>query len=290
VRRRRRQAVADNGWTSEVSSGFALAGFLFLAFIAFSLLAIGPLLSLDTYLNLAPAPPGWVPVLHILDRIGQRGLCVPVLALVAYLGCRRNESWRPLVVAGASVFMLNLIVLILKLSFGRGEPDTGNPSFFNGGMAYPSGHSSNIVLVYGLMVYLLYRYFSVSRRTLVLLSGTVVLLSFVMVITSMTLDWHWFADLIAGLLIGSVVLQLTASVDAVIPDAAFGNGLRYGLRAAWAALRRRPPPPLPEPAAPQPVPPPLPEPVGAAPAVNGPLPAEAAPAAPGAELTGRDAV
>lgn len=294
MRRRRRQAIADDDWTSEVSSGFALAGFLFLAFLGFSLLAMGPLMSLDTYLNLTPAPPGWVPFLHILDRIGQRAVCLPILGTVAFLACRRHESWRPGMVAAASVFMLNLIVLILKLSFGRGEPDTGDPSFFNGGMAYPSGHSSNIVLVYGLVAYLLFRYFSVGRRTLVLLSGMVVLLSVVMVITSMTLDWHWFADLIAGLLVGSMVLQLTATVDAVVPDTAFDQGLRAGLRTVWAAVRRRPARRPRPPAEPSPVP----EPVGAAksgdlpgrPAIGDATVAAQDTPEPGAELTGRDAV
>jgi membrane-associated phospholipid phosphatase len=287
--------VADDDWTSEVSSGFALAGLLFLAFLAFTLLAMGPLMSLDTYFTVSPPPPGWVPFLHILDRIGQRGINLPMVAIVAYLACRRQESWRPGVVAAVSVFMLNLIVLILKLSFGRGEPDTGNPSFFIGGMAYPSGHSSNIVLMYGLIVYLLFRYFSVGRRTLVLLSGTVALLSVVMVITSMTLHWHWFADLIAGLLVGSMVLQLTATMDAAVPDSAFDQGLRAGLRTVWAVVRRRPVARRPRPPA---EPRPVPEPVGVAkrgdlpgrPSIaSGPVAAADTPE-PGAELTGHDAV
>jgi undecaprenyl-diphosphatase len=252
VLRRRRQAPADDGWTSEVSSGFATAGFLFLAFVGFTLLAMGPLMSLDTYFNLAPPPPAWVPVLHLLDRIGQRAICLPILGVVAFLACRRHETWRPGVVAAVSVFMLNLIVLILKVSLGRGEPETANPAFFAGGMAYPSGHSSNIVLVYGLIVYLLARYFSLGRRTLVLLCFLVVLLSFTMVITSLTLNWHWFADLLAGLLIGSMVLELTATVNAAVPDTGFEHGWRHGLRSLWALARRRPLPPAPEPVVPQP--------------------------------------
>jgi membrane-associated phospholipid phosphatase len=227
---RRRGAVPDDGWTSEVSSGLALAGFLFLVFVGFTLLAMGPLISLDTYFNLAPPPPGWVPVLHVMDRIGQRAVCLPVLAVVTLACCRHVQSWRPGWVVAISVFMLNLVVLILKVGLGRGEPDTGDPSFFAGGMAYPSGHTSNIVLVYGLAVYLLWRYHHVSRRTLALLWAAVFVLSVTMVITSLTLDWHWFADLLAGLLIGGTVLQLTTSVDAMVPSTAFDQGLLAGLR------------------------------------------------------------
>ena len=135
-----------------------MAGFLFLVFVGFTLLAMGPLMSLDAYFNLAPPPPGWLPFLHVLDRIGQRAICLPLLGLATFWACRRQESWRPAVVVSASVFMLNLIVLILKVGLGRAQPETADPSFFVGGMAYPSGHTSNIVLVYGLIVYVLARY------------------------------------------------------------------------------------------------------------------------------------
>ena len=57
---------------------------------------------------------------------------------------------------------LNLAVLVLKLALGRGQAGT-DPAFFVGGMAYPSGHTANIVLVYGLVAYLLSRYRGVSH-------------------------------------------------------------------------------------------------------------------------------
>jgi membrane-associated phospholipid phosphatase len=217
-------------WTSHVSSGLALAGFLFLVFVGFTLLAMGPLISLDAYFNLDPPPASWVPLLHVLDRIGQRAVCLPILAVVTFLCCRHRESWRPAWVVAFSVFSLNLVVLILKVLLGRGQPGSADPSFFVGGAAYPSGHTANIVLVYGLCVFLLSRYHSVPRKVLRLLWGAVVLLSVLMVVTSLTLDWHWFADLIAGLLIGSIVLQLTETVDATVPAHAFEQGPRAVLR------------------------------------------------------------
>jgi undecaprenyl-diphosphatase len=226
----------DDGWTSEVSSGFALAGFLALVFVAFTLLAMGPLAKFDAYFNLAPPPKQWVPFLHVLDRIGQRAICLPILGVIAFVLARRRESWRPGVVAAVSVFMLNLVVLILKLGFGREGPHSSDPSFFNGGMAYPSGHSSNIVLVYGLMAYLVSRYGGPARRTRVTLWGIVVVLSVTMVITSLSLDWHWFADLVAGLIVGGIVLQLTVTLDHLVPQTAFAHGWRTGVDELRALL------------------------------------------------------
>jgi membrane-associated phospholipid phosphatase len=237
VDRRRRDPAVDDGWTSEASSGFALAGFLSLVFGGLTLLAIGPLSRFDTYFNLAPPPASWLPFLHVLDRTGQRGICVPILAVVAYVICRRIHSWRPALVAAVAVFALNLVVLILKVGLGRDEPHSADPSFFSGGMAYPSGHSSNVVLVYGLISYLVMRYGNPGRRMRVFLWALVPVLSVVMVFTSMTLNWHWFTDLVSGLVVGAVILQLAASVDRVAPDTELGFGWQ-GVREIARAIVR----------------------------------------------------
>jgi membrane-associated phospholipid phosphatase len=261
--RRRAPATPHDDWTTEVSSGLALAGFLFLVLVGFTLLAMGPLISIDTYFNLDPPPPGWVAFLHVLDRIGQRAVCLPILAVATFVACRSRESWRPAWVVALSVFSLNLMVLILKVLLGRGQPEAADPSFFVGGMAYPSGHTANIVLVYGLVAYLLSRYRNVSRTYVRVLWSAVVLLSLTMVTTSLTLNWHWFADLIAGLLVGGVVLQLTAAVDTAVPQTVLDGGPRQLARMLGRLVGRRlrhepprapvPDPPTPDP--PTPVPP-----------------------------------
>jgi undecaprenyl-diphosphatase len=230
---RRDAATPHDGWTSEVSSALALAGFLFRVFLGFTLLAMGPLVSIDSYFNLAAPPRGWVPVLHVMDRIGQRAVCLPVLTAAMALSCWHVRSWRPAWLVAGAVFSLNLLVLILKLALGRGQPEAANPAFFVGGMAYPSGHTSNIVLVYGLAAYLLGNYRQVGRAARRAMWGLVGLLGVTMVVTSMTLSWHWFADLIAGLLIGGTVLELTVAVDAALPAGA----LSWGPLRVLAALR-----------------------------------------------------
>jgi undecaprenyl-diphosphatase len=221
-----------------VSSGFALAGFLSLVFVAFTLLAMGPFVRYDAYFNLAPPPKEWVPFLHVLDRVGQRAVALPILGFVLYRVYRHCQSWRPVVVAACSVFLLNLLVLILKVGLGRASPGTADPSFFTGGMAYPSGHSANIVLMYGLATYLVGRYTSPARRTLVLSWGLVCVLAVTMVVTSLTLNWHWFADLVAGLLVGGVVLELTVTLDRMVPAHVCAEGGRQGLRTMLDAMLR----------------------------------------------------
>ncbi|MEP6814803.1 MAG: phosphatase PAP2 family protein [Marmoricola sp.] len=165
-----------------------------------------------------------------MDRIGQRAVCLPILGVVLFWIWRKTGRTRPLVVSGVSIFVLNGIVGVLKIWLGRGEPGTGNPDFFIGGLAYPSGHTSNILLVYGLIPYLLASYAFVRARVVQLLGGVVVLLSIWMVTVSVTLTWHWFADLWAGLLIGGMTLALTSGVDHAIPRDIFAQGIGSGLR------------------------------------------------------------
>ncbi|MCW2782627.1 MAG: superfamily protein [Marmoricola sp.] len=230
MRRQPRSIHPGSDWTTEVSSAYALAGFLALVFVGFTLLTMGPLVAIDGFFNIRTPPPGWVPVLHVLDRMGQRAVCLPVLGIAVYRVVRETKSWRPIIVVILSVLALNFVVGILKIGLGRGEPGTGDPSFFVGGMAFPSGHTSNMVLVYGLMPYLLTSYGTIHRRTAYILSVAVVALSLLMVGVSLTLNWHWFADLIGGLLIGGMVLSLTSGIDHAIPLDIFARGWRDGLR------------------------------------------------------------
>jgi hypothetical protein len=230
VRPRSRWRPPASDWSSEVSSAYALAGFLFLVFVLFTLLVMGPLIGLDAAFNVRTPPPGWVPMLHVADRIGQRAVCLPVLGVALFWIWRRTGRTRPLVVSVVSILVLNAIVGVLKIGLGRGEPHTMNPDFFVGGMAYPSGHTSNIVLVYGLIPYLLLAYAHVRPRVVRFFAGIVALLSIWMVVVSVTLTWHWFADLWAGLLIGGMTLALTSGVDHAIPRDVFAGGVRSGLR------------------------------------------------------------
>ena len=118
-RRRRATASPGDGWTSEVSSGLALAGFLFLVFVGVH--AAGDRAAdLDRHLlQPDPPPPCWVPFLHVLDRIGQRAVCLPILGRSSLRVAPHRESWRPAVVVARSVFLLNLVVRILKVVLGR---------------------------------------------------------------------------------------------------------------------------------------------------------------------------
>ena len=188
---------------------------LALALVLLTLLATGPLLELDRALNVKWAdrwPEPREPLSTFL-LVGQRAICLPVLFLLAAYLSRQLRSWRPLLVTAVSVLSLNAFVGIFKLLTARGTPRSENPAFFQDGVMYPSGHTANVVFVYGLAVYLLSRYGKTRGQTVRRLAVLVVVLATVMVVDGLYFRWHWFTDLISGLLAGALVLRLTVIAD-----------------------------------------------------------------------------
>ncbi|MGH3367785.1 MAG: phosphatase PAP2 family protein [Nocardioidaceae bacterium] len=190
-----------------------------LAFLVLTVLVPGPLRPLDLAFNQFRGEDFELirPYLEVLDRIGQRAICVPILGVVAGWASYRAKTWRPFIVAVVSVLAINLLVAVFKFGLERGAPLANEPDFLAGGVMYPSGHAANVVLVYGLAVYLWSRYTDTSRRTNWLLVGVVVLFTVIMFSTSLSLRWHWFTDLLAGVLVGGAALKTAMTIDRAIP-------------------------------------------------------------------------
>lgn len=189
-----------------------------MTFVVYTWLVVnwGPFIRLDDLLDRNwHVQPLW-PVLSKVDRIGQRAVCLPMLAAVVVATVWRHRSWRPALPAAIATFAVNLLVLIAKVAMSRGRPLSGR-GFFSGGDMYPSGHAANIMVVYGLSFYLIAQYGRVSERTNRILLRSLCVFSVVMFTTSLTLRWHWFSDLVAGFLVGGFVLALTVGIDAALP-------------------------------------------------------------------------
>lgn len=205
-------------YTRPLRGSLAAAAGLSVAFVVYTWLVVNwsPFISLDSFLNRNFHVQSLWPVLTRVDRVGQRAVCLPILAVVVAVTAWRHRSWRPALLATIAVFSVNLIVLIAKLAMSRGRPLSGQ-SFFADGDMYPSGHTANILVVYGLCYHLVTHYGRVSPRMKRLLFGFVCALSAVMLATSLLLRWHWFSDLVGGFMVGGAVLALTVGIDAAMP-------------------------------------------------------------------------
>jgi membrane-associated phospholipid phosphatase len=209
----------DERATRSPLPGLLLAAVLAGMFFALTWFVAGPAngAGIDQLLNRKHDISDYAPTLHLVDRVGQRAVCLPVLGVVTAWLAWRHRSARPVLISVCAVVGVNLVVLILKLWLGRGAPLEHRPAFFVDGQMYPSGHTSNIVAVYGTGAYLVSRYSEVGKAVRRAMFAIVAVLAVLMTMTSLLLRWHWFTDLIAGFLVGGVVLSATAAFDLATP-------------------------------------------------------------------------
>lgn len=157
--------------------------------------------------------PELMPIADVVDRIGQRGVALPLLFLAAYVLSRRLHTVRPIVLAATGTFFLNFFVGLIKIATARESPRTGGPELFVGNMLFPSGHTANVVFVYGLIAALMIRYAQVNAEQSRKLIWSVPLLAVLMTTISLYRHTHWLSDLVAGAMMGGVLLQISLIVD-----------------------------------------------------------------------------
>ena len=151
----------------------------------------------------------------------------------------------------------------LKVLLGRSAPIHGNGGgFWDGGpiahgwygIAYPSGHAAEAVLIYGAAAYLILAYAGPDNRLRRRLTWLVGLIAANAIVVAFYLGFHWPTDLIAGLLAGGLVLRLIVNGDRALTR----RGLPFGWSYDLPGRQREPE------AAPAPSPRPQPVPVPAA--------------------------
>jgi membrane-associated phospholipid phosphatase len=188
-----------------------------------------PLLTVDRdllHLQLRRNSPGWFPFLRTYVVLGQRGpstlVALPWLAWLAW----KTRSARPLIMLLTALVVLNLSVGVVKLATGRlGPMDTSREHLvFVGGNIYPSGHTSNAVVLYGVIAMLAVGY----RRTVATFA---VFISLTVGLATVYLDTHWLSDVVGGWLAGALVLLVLPTVMPYAERIAAALGRR--LRRLW---------------------------------------------------------
>jgi membrane-associated phospholipid phosphatase len=210
---RRRQMNRALRWAAVLFAGFLV--------VTQQVYTYGPLVAYDKEINSQPKPQfegfsGFI--LLRLDDLGARWLTSLVLLIAAAFIAYKFKTKRPLILAAISLLLLHLIVGAVKLLLGRTKPRDGFDLLHAGGMAYPSGHASNVVLGWGLLAYLIYRYAKVDRYQGRLASAAVVLISLVVCTVSLIRHTHWFTDLLGGVFVGSALLVTVIAIDRYVPS------------------------------------------------------------------------
>ncbi len=237
------------------------ARLLGLTALAYLLVVAGVLLDtalvdLDWWARLARPYHRWPelePLLSTWVVAGQRG--PSAIAAFGWLGWRahRMRSLRPLLVMGTALLLLNVTVGTVKIVTGRLGPHyahyVGSAELFSGGTVFPSGHTANAVVTWGVLAYLAVRW----RRTGAVLAGVT---ACTIGLTTVYLGTHWVSDVLAGWAAGLLVLLalplaeplLAAAAARIAARRAAGPGAGRGPARAGRTTPRGPLPdrPLPD--------------------------------------------
>ncbi|MFE4536274.1 phosphatase PAP2 family protein [Streptomyces scopuliridis] len=177
------------------------------------------------------------PFLDYFVVLGQRGPTAVMIA--AWLGWRswRQHTLRPLLALGTALLLLNVTVGAVKLGLGRLGPhyatQIGSAELFAGGDIFPSGHTANAVVTWGILAYLATtprarRYLSVMSAVVALGVGA----------TTVYLGTHWLSDVLLGWAAGLLILLALPLFEPLIGRTELTV---FAVRERWRARRRTTP-------------------------------------------------
>ncbi|MFC3577359.1 phosphatase PAP2 family protein [Streptomyces yaanensis] len=183
----------------------------------------------------------WPEIHAFLDYyvvLGQRGPTAVMVA--AWLGWRswRQHTLRPLLALGAALLALNITVGAAKYGMGRLGPHyatvVGSNEMWRGGDIFPSGHTANAVVTWGILAYL-----ASTPRARRWLSALSAVTSLGVGLTTVYLGTHWLSDVLLGWAAGLLILLALPWFEPLIARA---ETAVFALRDRWRSRRALPVP------------------------------------------------
>ncbi|WP_336033002.1 phosphatase PAP2 family protein [Geodermatophilus sp. FMUSA9-8] len=151
--------------------------------------------------------PALEPLVDAWVLLGQRAICLAIAVAALLPRTLRDRDLRPLLVLGLATLLVNVTVGSVKhllgrlgpLQLGHGALAPGGSEVFTDGTIFPSGHTANAVVTWGVLAFL-------ARRGRRWAAGLAVLLAVTVGLTTVYLGTHWVSDVLAGWVAGGLVL------------------------------------------------------------------------------------
>lgn len=227
------------------------------AFLAITIVAISPVGQfLDTTLHQRWITKRDNPALREFlldgpDRLASQAFAGTLLLLVALWFAWRWRTIAPMLIAGLAECGF-LATGLIKLALAKDATTFGLPLWWDGGfgehgahgMAYPSGHAAESVLLYGAIIVILYRYgppLASRHLRLMRLAWKLIIVNTVAV--SWLLGTHWVSDLAGGVAFGVLALRIVV----VLVERGHVDALALTARPRGRRARRSASPPPPRP-------------------------------------------
>lgn len=161
--------------------------------------------------------PGMYDLVSWWVLLGQRAICCGIAAAWFLWVAVRRRDLRPLLTFVVVTLVLNVTVGVVKLAIGRLGPlqlgqnaaKIGASRVFDDGTIFPSGHTSNAVVIWGLMALLAIRH----RRVWGVVAG---LVAITVGLSTIYLGTHWVSDVVAGWAAGGLVLLAVPLMTPVV--------------------------------------------------------------------------
>jgi len=211
IAERESRSAADRAWCPPlpVVLGSALLG----VWLTLDVVLGGPWLRVDVavadWVDVIDLRGSTVPnaLLWLLSQTGGRATVLVVVGLLTVYIMRQHRVWQPLLRVLVAFVLLTVVVYALKIGLGRTAPGSGASILYVDGRSYPSGHSANAVLWWGLAVWLVRSYglpaWAVRLFRVVGLAAPVLTS-----LSMLALNYHWLTDVLAGVALGIVLLRV----------------------------------------------------------------------------------
>ncbi len=154
---------------------------------------------------------GWpTHVFQAVTWLGSNAVVVPLLVAATLLACRSRRSWRPLV----AVAVVYAAALLLHAGVGelirRHRPPAADWLAGASGWSYPSGHTIQATVAYGVLLVLLTP--GRTKRTRLMLTGAYALIVLAVAASRVYLGVHWLTDVLGSMALGLALLAVWAAI------------------------------------------------------------------------------
>jgi membrane-associated phospholipid phosphatase len=193
---------------------------LLLAVLTEQVIAHGPLTALDHPVErfaVTHRSISMTDVMRLLSDVGSTSFLFPLVLMAVVYFVFRDRAWKPPAVLAAAFISDILLQDLVKAAVGRHRPPLSQMIGRYPGASFPSGHTTQSLVVYGMIALLLIRTHPRWPRVAVLLPAVCLVL--LIGISRVYLGAHWPTDVAGGLLLGSFwLLVLHALFPFLLPN------------------------------------------------------------------------